>query len=100
MDAGLLWGVFSGVISILLVLGGKLHYNLTRRIEVMDQHLSKTLTSDQVRLIIEDKMAPQTVEAKALAQRIDELRISYRDLSTKIDKILAICSRLDNDDKR
>ena len=93
MDLSTVLYAASGIVGLLTLFG--FSYNSVRQdMDAMKLQLHNYLTTDEVRIMIDDKIAPTQVGVIELSRRLDELRDSQLALTQKLDRVLDICNEL------
>lgn len=88
--------LISGILGLVGLFGWS-HKTMRERINSLQAQANQRISEPEVRLLIDDKLAPHRVEYIALSQRLGELRDFYRDLDHKLDLVLEICSKIKHD---
>lgn len=85
-----------GLAAAFVGLFGWSHNGLTKRLTKVEDEIADKPDISEIRLLVEDKLAPQKLELHLMHSSIDDLRASYRALDKKLDKVLDICTRIQN----
>lgn len=72
-------------VGVIAALTGTQYTRLAHRIDKLDEIV---VPIDRVRELVSDKLEPHKVTVLNLSAKIDDLRISHKELDAKIDKIL------------
>jgi hypothetical protein len=86
----------SALAIVLTAIGlfGWSHSALKRRMDVIEMQLNRKLEMDDVRLTIEDKLAPYKVEYESLSRRLDEIREDQQQLNKNVEHLIRMCAKL------
>lgn len=80
----LVFGPIFGFIGLF----GWSHQNLNRKIAELTMKTNAIVPEEKIRQTIDDKLAPFSIEYRALSLRIDELKNTNQNLEHKIEKML------------
>lgn len=87
MDFSDITAVIIAISSGLMGLFAWSHSSLSKRLDKLAIDLQDRKTDADIRILIQDKMQPFSLELKFLAQQIDHISRQYVDLDKKLDLI-------------
>jgi hypothetical protein len=90
---GLMFAIIAAVTGLLGIFGWS-HKSLRQRMSEMEMELHKKPSSNEIRLLMADKLAPIQVEYSSLTRRMDDVQAENRKINDKMDKLLVLCSKL------
>lgn len=70
---------------------------LSLRLEKLEAQMAQFPSRSELRVLVDDKLAPQKVENATLARRLDELQDQAAALDEKVDRLLEICVKLSHE---
>lgn len=90
MDLNILWMALIGGIITLTGFFGWNHKTLKAEIDRLEAEMHTRATYADLRAILDDKLAIKEVEYRSLSLQIDELKLSQKELTNKIERLLQI----------
>lgn len=96
MEFKIIWLLLISGITAIAGLLGFSHKILRQKMMELESHLFSKITPEQARTLIADKLEVHKLEYRVLNSRIEELKKEYEILNHKMDRIISICSRLEN----
>lgn len=91
------WSITASVLAVILGSFGWSHASLRTQIRELEKEIMRRPTDEELRQTIEDQLAPHQVEYEALSYRLEELKLSQRELDRKLEKVLELCTRINNE---